>query len=254
LQRIRIGTSGWHYAHWRGPFYAQKLPAAKMLEFYCRRLRSVEINNSFYHLPARQTFREWKEGTPPDFLFAVKASRYITHMKKLKDPAEPLALFLSHAEGLGSKLGPVLFQLPPRWGRDASRLKDFLGALPRRHRYAFEFRDPSWFHPEIYSLLEQYNAAFCTFDLGGEESPRPLTADFAYLRLHGPAAQKYAGRYSRSQLRQWLRGAETWLDQGARQVFVYFDNDQAGFAALNALEFEAMAGRVEGKRPEGQSP
>jgi uncharacterized protein YecE (DUF72 family) len=211
-----------------------------MLEFYCRRLKTVEVNNSFYHLPARQTFRQWKEETPPDFLFAVKASRYITHMKKLKDPEEPLELFLSHAAGLASKLGPVLFQLPPRWGRNAARLKDFLGALPRRRRYAFEFRDPSWFHPEIYSLLGQYNAAFCVFDLAGQESPRPLTANFAYLRLHGPAAQKYAGRYSQSQLRQWLRAAEEWLEQGAREVFVYFDNDQAGFAALNAQELQTM--------------
>lgn len=240
LERIRIGTSGWHYAHWRGPFYPQKLPAVQMLDFYCRRLKTVEINNSFYHLPEKETFRQWQRETPEDFVLAVKASRYITHMKKLKDPEEPLKLFLSHAGRLGNKLGPILFQLPPRWGRDAGRLKDFLGALPKRYRYAFEFRDPSWFHPGIYALLEQRNAAFCVFDLAGQESPRLLTADFAYLRLHGPAAQKYAGRYTRTQLSDWLRCAEGWLKQGAGEVFIYFDNDEAGFAALNALELQAM--------------
>ncbi len=240
MERIRIGTSGWHYAHWRGPFYPEKLPSAQMLDFYCQRLKSVEINNSFYHLPAKETFRQWRRETPKDFVLAVKASRYITHMKKLKDPEEALTLFLSHAEELGSKLGPILFQLPPRWGRDAARARDFLKALPKRHRYAFEFRDASWFHDEIYALLEQHNAAFCVFDLAGEKSPRLLTADFAYLRLHGPAAEKYAGRYTRAQLRDWLRCATNWLAEGAREVFVYFDNDQAGYAALNALELHAM--------------
>jgi uncharacterized protein YecE (DUF72 family) len=164
-----------------------------MLEFYAGRLRTVEINNSFYHLPAKETFRQWKEHTPADFVFAVKASRYISHMKKLKDPAESVTRFLSQAEELGAKLGPILFQLPPHWGHDAGRLAKFLEALPRHHRYAFECRDPSWFHPEIYARLKQYHAAFCVFDLAATESPRLMTADFAYVRLHGPAAQKYAG-------------------------------------------------------------
>lgn len=240
---VLVGTSGWHYPHWRGPFYPEKLPAEKMLGFYAARLRTVEINNSFYHLPEKRTFRQWREQTPPGFLFAVKASRYITHMKKLKDPAEPLGLFLAHAERLGPKLGPVLFQLPPRWGRDPGRLAGFLEALPRRLRCAFEFRDPSWFHAEVYRRLEKHNAAFCVFDLGGEESPRLLTADFAYLRLHGPAAMKYAGRYTTRQLADWLRTIQEWQQQGARAVYVYFDNDQAGYAARNALELAAMVRR-----------
>ncbi len=240
--RIHVGTSGWHYAHWRGPFYPEALPSDRMLEFYTGRLRTVEVNNSFYHLPAQETFRQWKEHTPADFVFAVKASRYITHMKKLKDPAESVTRFLSHAEELGAKLGPILFQLPPHWGRDAGRLAAFLEALPRHHRYTFECRDASWFHPEIYALLRQYNAAFCVFDLAAMESPRVMTADFAYVRLHGPAAQKYAGCYTPRQLSGWLRSASNWLAQGAREVFVYFDNDQAGYAARNALELDELAG------------
>lgn len=241
--RIHIGTSGWHYAHWRGPFYPERFAGEDMLRFYCQRFRTVEINNSFYHLPAKKTFRQWRQHTPRGFLFAVKGSRYITHMKKLKDPRAGLRKFLSHAEGLGPKLGPILFQLPPRWGRDAGRLKDFLSALPRKHRYAFEFRDPSWFHRETYDLLEKHRAAFCVFDLAGMESPRPATTDFAYLRLHGPSEHKYQGRYTRKQLEGWLKTMQDWQRQGARRVHVYFDNDQAGYAALNALELAEMARR-----------
>lgn len=238
---IRVGTSGWHYPHWRGPFYPQKFPAQQMLDFYCQRLGTVEINNSFYHLPAKETFRQWRRQTPQKFLFAVKGSRYITHMKKLKEPKPALRRFLSHAGLLREKLGPILFQLPPRWGRDAARLKAFLAVLPKKHRYAFEFRDPSWFHPEIYALLEKHHAAFCVFDLAGLESPRLLTSDFAYLRLHGPSQQKYAGRYTRQQLADWLHTIRAWQRAGARTVYVYFDNDQAGYAALNALELAEMA-------------
>jgi uncharacterized protein YecE (DUF72 family) len=164
-------------------------------------------------------------------------------MKKLKDPRQPLRKFLAHAEELGPKLGPILFQLPPRWGRDAGRLAEFLRVLPPRHRYAFEFRDPSWFHREVYALLEKHNAAFCVFDLAGITSPRCLTADFAYLRLHGPSEYQYQGRYSRRQLRGWLKSIRRWQQQGARRVYVYFDNDQNGYAALNALELSGMLNR-----------
>lgn len=239
--RIHVGTSGWHYAHWLGPFYPEGLRSGEMLRFYCQRLRTVEINSSFYHLPRQGTFRAWQQATPRDFTFAVKASRYITHMKKLKDPEPALEKFLLHAGELGNKLGPILFQLPPYWRRDAARLEEFLHALPKQRRFAFEFRDPSWFHEEVYSLLRQHTAAFCVFDLAGQQSPALLTADFAYLRLHGPSEFKYAGRYSRAQLRSWLRCAESWLAEGAQEVFVYFDNDEAGYAALNAQELQQMA-------------
>lgn len=241
--KFQVGTSGWHYSHWRGSFYPSRIRSADMLAFYCERLATVEINNSFYHLPARETFRQWRRQTPPGFCFAVKGSRYITHMKKLKDPRQAVRKFFAHIRELGPKLGPILFQLPPRWGRDVARLRDFLRSLPPRHRYAFEFRDSSWFDSEVYTLLEKYNAALCVFDLAGFQSPLALTADFVYLRLHGPAAQAYAGRYTRAQLRGWLGRCRQWLKQGAREVFVYFDNDQAGYAGRNALELQRMLSR-----------
>jgi len=237
---IHIGTSGWHYPHWHGVFYPAEMPARELLGFYCQHFHTVEINNSFYHLPARQTFRLWYQQTPKNFCFAVKASRYITHMKKLKDAQQPVAVFLSHVRGLKEKLGPILFQLPPRWRRDPERLSQFLEALPRGYRYAFEFRDPSWFHEETYAQLRRRNAAFCVYDLAGQTSPRLLTADFAYLRLHGPSAFKYQGRYSRRQLAAWWRTVQGWLREvGA--IYVYFDNDQNGYAALNAQELRQLA-------------
>lgn len=211
----------------------------QMLDFYSQRLSTVEINNSFYRLPSKEAFHLWRQATPEQFLFAVKASRYITHLKKLRDPEQPLKKFMSRAMALGPKMGPILFQLPGGWRRDVARLDRFLQALPERLRCAFEFRDPSWFHPETYASLERHNAAFCVFDLGGQQSPKLMTASFAYLRLHGPEERKYCGRYTPSQLRGWLRCCNSWLEKGAEQVFVYFDNDQAGYAALNALELQA---------------
>lgn len=242
--QIHVGTSGWHYAHWRGRFYPEHLPAERMLRFYCQRFHTVEINSSFYHLPERKTFRSWARQTPANFFFAVKASRYLTHMKKLKEPRAALQRFLSHARGLGAKLGPILCQLPPRWGRDAGRLACFLEALPKEQRAAFEFRDPSWFHPDIYALLEKHRAAFCVYDLAGLESPRRLTTDFAYLRLHGPSPERYAGCYTRRQLGGWLEICHKWIGQGAAKVYVYFDNDQGGYAARNALELQELAGQI----------
>jgi len=239
---ILVGTSGWHYAHWKGPFYPEKMPADRMFAFYCRRFRTVEINNSFYRLPSKETFRNWRKQAPEEFKFSLKASRYITHMKKLKDPEEALEKFLSAASGLGSKLGVVLFQLPPHWAKDTARLAAFLAALPQRLRVAFEFRHASWFHDDVYGTLAKHRAAFCAFDMAGEQSPHPLIGKFGYLRLHGPSEHKYGGRSSEAQLRQWLEICDNWLKDGAQQVFVFFDNDQAGYAAINALELQAMVG------------
>jgi uncharacterized protein YecE (DUF72 family) len=183
---IYIGTSGWHYDSWRGPFYPEDMQAEDFLGYYAARFQTVEINNTFYQLPGTDTFVRWSDTVPAGFIFAVKASQYITHMKKMKDPEEPLTNFLGRVETLGAKLGPVLFQLPPRWHFDEERLLSFLRVLPEAHQYAFEFRDPSWFNEEAYSLLEKHNAAFCIYDLAGRTSPERITSDFAYVRLHGP--------------------------------------------------------------------
>lgn len=242
-EKVHIGTSGWHYAHWRGPFYPEDIHDDEMLSHYIQHFRTVEINNSFYHLPTRQTFKLWHDQVPSRFTFAIKASRYITHMKKLRDPEAASQKFFDHVGSLGKKAGPILFQLPPHWHCDTNRLKTFLEILPDKYRFAFEFRDTTWFNDDTSALLKEHNAAVCVYDLAGQKSPEKLTADFAYLRLHGPAEQKYSGRYTRPQLRRWLDLCAEWLKTGARQIFVYFDNDQAGYAALNALEMQEMAGK-----------
>lgn len=237
---IRVGTSGWHYAHWKGPFYPEKMSSGDFLAFYSERFRTVEINNSFYRLPEARTFREWRDATPDGFLFSVKASRYITHMKKLKDPGGPVRKFLRRAEALGGKLGPVLFQLPPRWTRDPERLDSFLGTLPEGIRGAFEFRDPTWFVPEVYRILEDHGAAFCIYDLDGSVSPEEVTADFVYVRLHGPVG-KYGGSYTPRKLSEWAGAISAWARQG-KDVYCYFDNDAQGYAVLNAAKLREMLG------------
>lgn len=234
--RTHIGTSGWVYPHWRGVFYPEGLPEAEWLDFYARHFHTVELNNSFYRLPSRAQFANWAAGSPAGFLFAVKASRYITHMKKLKSAAGSLQRLLGAMQGLADKAGPLLFQLPPRWHCDTDRLEAFLRALPPGLRVAFEFRDPSWHVPRVYALLAAHNAAFCVFDLAGRRSPRVRTADFLYLRLHGPGAA-YRGRYGRRALRQW---AHWLLESGAGEAFVYFDNDQAAHAPRDALSLSGL--------------
>ncbi|MGZ4855812.1 MAG: DUF72 domain-containing protein [Candidatus Angelobacter sp.] len=236
---IRIGTSGYHYKHWVGTFYPPKTPASKMLAYYVRHFDTVELNNSFYRLPTIAAFESWRDAVPGNFVFAVKASRFITHNKKLKDPENALDNLLPRAEHLGNKLGPVLFQLPPRWKVNLERLEGLLEILPREHRYAFEFRELSWMTPEVNRLLKRYNAAFCIYELAAYRSSFDITADFAYVRLHGPDAGKYQGRYSKAQLREWARRIEEWSAK-LKAIYIYFDNDQAGYAAQNALELKQM--------------
>ncbi len=235
---VRIGTSGWHYKHWLRTFYPERLPASKMLEFYYEHFDTVEINNSFYKLPNVGTFACWREVTPPGFLFAVKASRFITHNKKLKDPQNALENFLPRAEALGKKLGPILFQLPPHWKMNLERLEEFLQALPRYHRYTFEFREPSWHDEKTYTLLRRYNAAYCIHEIAGFHTPVEVTADWTYIRLHGPGA-KYQGSYEQKILRAWAERIHGWSST-LKAIYVYFDNDQAAFAAHNALELNRM--------------
>jgi uncharacterized protein YecE (DUF72 family) len=235
---IHIGTSGWHYNHWRGPFYPEKFSAARMLEYYTRHFRTVEINNSFYRLPPENAVEQWCDSTPAGFCFAMKGSRFITHMKKLKDPAEAIGRFMERADLLGKKLGPIVFQLPPWWELNLPRLEEFLENLPKRHRYAFELRNETWRVEAVYRLLRKYNAAFCVYELAGYQSEFTLTANFSYVRLHGPAGA-YAGSYDRDKLREWAKRIRAWM-RDLRAVYVYFDNDQQGFAVNNALELQEL--------------
>jgi uncharacterized protein YecE (DUF72 family) len=243
---IRIGTSGFHYKHWIGPFYPPKTPASKMLDFYLPHFDTVEINNSFYRLPTAEAFDAWREATPADFAFAVKASRFITHNKKLKDPEHALENLLPRAAHLGPKLGPILFQLPPHWRVNPERLESLLEILPRDLRYTFEFRELSWITPAIIPILTKFNAAFCIYELAGYHSPLHITADFAYVRLHGSSRGKYQGSYSSERLNFWARLIETWAAD-LKAIYVYFDNDQAGYAAANALTLKNTILRNEQK-------
>jgi uncharacterized protein YecE (DUF72 family) len=235
---IRIGTSGWTYPHWRGPFYPKDLPDDHRLPFYAERLASVEINNSFYHLPERKTLEHWREATPAGFVFTAKASRYITHMKKLKDADESVPNFMDRIDILGDKLGAILFQLPPRWRANLDRLQSFLGILDGDHRYALEFRDESWFDDRVYDLLEQHGCAFCIYELAGRQSPKQVTADFVYVRLHGPG-EAYEGNYDAIALSGWAGALSSWASSG-KDVFCYFDNDEAGYAPHNAVQLAKM--------------
>ena len=238
--RVRIGTSGWHYPHWKGRFYPAGLRPAEQLAHYARTFDTVEVNNSFYKLPTAAAVTTWRASVPAAFTFAVKASRYLTHMKKLADPAEPLARFLPVVEGLGPQLGPILFQLPPRWRANPGRLAALLALLPARHRYAFELRDPSWWTPAIEALLAAHGVAQCVHDIEGEVSPLVVTARFVYVRLHGPG-EKYRGRYGADAIAAWAGRVRAWRARGL-DAYVYFDNDEAGYAALDARELLAAVG------------
>ncbi|WP_322520670.1 DUF72 domain-containing protein [Guyparkeria halophila] len=214
------------------------MPTAEWLSFYARHFSSVEINATFYRLPSPETLATWRDAVPADFRFAVKASRYITHLKKLKDPQSSIAAFFERIDRLGDRLGPILFQLPPRWHANIERLSAFLDALPDGYRYAFEFRDPSWWDAAVTDLLAKQGAAFCVFDLDGQTSPFIETADFVYLRWHG-AAGPYRGGYSDAQLRSLAQRFRGWLGEG-RAIHAYFDNDTEAQAPRDAKRLRAM--------------
>lgn len=226
-----IGTSGWQYRHWRGIFYPEKLKTNEWLAFYSRQFDCVEVNSTFYRLPGREAIVRWRESVPPGFVFAVKAPRRITHFKKLKNCEDALEELFHRLEAFGDALGPVLFQLPPRWRCNARRLADFLDMLPEDRRLAFEFRDPTWHNDEIYALLAARSAAFCIFDSGGVTSPTTTTGDLVYVRLHGPGTA-YTGSYRAPRLRAWVDRAVAW-NRAAKEVFVFFDNDEKGYAVRN---------------------
>jgi uncharacterized protein YecE (DUF72 family) len=229
---IRIGTSGWHYSHWSGPFYPAELPKNKWLEFYSRHFDTVEINNTFYHQPKPQTFKNWQKQAPKDFLFTVKANRFITHIKRLKDVEEPLERFFTGAQLLKKNLGPILYQLPPSMHKDLDRLKAFLQILPEGRIAVFEFRHNSWYCEDTYKLLDKFNTGFCIHDLVGVPTPRIITGSVVYLRFHGPTG-RYQGNYTKAMLKNWAE----WIKEHTQEVhsvYAYFNNDISGHAIKNA--------------------
>jgi uncharacterized protein YecE (DUF72 family) len=236
--RIYIGTSGWHYKHWKGVFYPEDTRDDEQFALYAEHFQTVEINNSFYKLPDASTFTNWRKASPKRFLFAVKASRYITHMVKLKANKQSLRKFFTRVVKLEEKLGPILFQLPPRWKVNTERLASFLSQLPSGHRYAFEFRDQTWYTEEVLDLLKKWNCAFCIYHLERHLSPLEVTADFVYIRLHGPG-NKYQGSYNKRALQTWAGRCREWL-KNKKDVYIYFDNDQAGYAVKNAQQLQAL--------------
>ena len=241
--RFRVGCSGWQYLHWRGSFYPRDLAVGLFLEHYASVFETVEVNNSFYRLPEASTFEAWKERVPSDFLFAVKASRYLTHMKKLKGPEEPLSRFFERARSLGRKLGPVLYQLPPRWPKNIDRLEEFLAALPKRRRHVVEFREPSWYAEDTYRALEQAGITLCLHDLHGSEAPKRFVGPFVYVRFHG-SGKKYGGRYPDSAVGEWAERLAGQVRRG-RDVYAYFNNDWGGHAPRDAVRLrEAIERRL----------
>jgi uncharacterized protein YecE (DUF72 family) len=233
LGAARVGCSGWQYKHWRGDFYHTDLPQLRWFEHYASVFDTVEINNSFYRLPEAATFATWARRAPPRFLFAVKASRFLTHMKKLKDPEEPLDRLFSRMCPLGRHLGPVLYQLPPGWNLDRGRLEHFLQALPRNARHVMEFREPSWYAEDALRLLEKHRVALCLHDMRGSATGRERIGPFVYVRFHGSEGT-YGGSYSDARLRDWAGWLAAQRELGA-DVFAYFNNDVGGHAPRNAL-------------------
>lgn len=243
MAEIRVGTSGYHYKHWLGRYYPAGTKPSGMLAHYLHDFDTVELNNTFYQLPSGSTFDAWRDATPRDFLYAVKGSRFITHMIKLKDAQRGLTNFMPRAERLGRKLGPILWQLPPGWKVNAERLEEFLSLLPPKHRYTFELRNQTWMTDAVFEVLQKYNAAFCIYELAGYQSPLEITADWTYIRLHGPTAFKYQGSYSDAQLGEWARRIRGW-SRRMKAVYVYFDNDDSAYAVDDALTLKRLLGKL----------
>ena len=246
----RIGCSGWNYKHWRGNFYPTALPLREWFGEYARVFDTVEINNTFYRLPESSTFELWREKAPDDFLYAIKASRFITHLKRLGEPEEPVTRLFERACQLRAHLGPVLYQLPSNFRCDLKRLDDFLALLPRtlgeingtpadhEIRHVFEFRHPSWYGEETQAVLRAHGVVMCLHDKAGSAVFEPIDTPFLYVRFHGPGG-RYFGRYDRPRLQHWAsRLAEQW--RAGRDVFAYFNNDPEGMAVINAQELRAL--------------
>lgn len=227
-----IGTSGWQYKHWRGVFYPDRLKVREWLAYYAEQFDCVEVNSTFYRLPGREAIAAWRDSVPSGFVFAVKAPRRITHFKKLKNCGVELDTLFGQLEAFGDSMGPVLFQLPPRWRCNIRRLESFLDALPSNHRSVFEFRDPTWHNDEVYALLASRSVTFCVFDGGGGAAPIIAAGDLVYVRLHGPGTA-HTGTYRAPGLRNWVDRAHGW-NRRSKEVFLFFDNDERAYAVKNA--------------------
>jgi uncharacterized protein YecE (DUF72 family) len=239
MARVLIGTSGWHYDSWRGPFYPADLPTKAKLQYYASQFQTAELNAVFYRTPTRDAVRSWEEQTGKDFVFTWKASKFITHWKRLSaSSVNSLELMEDRLSLLGQKVGSVLFQLPPNLQADADRLSAFLRLLSSKRRYSFEFRHPSWYSPRIIRLLSEENVSLCISDHHDAPAPWKRTADFVYLRGHGPGGQ-YKGHYSSVTLAAWAKRITSWKAQGC-DVLVYFDNDQKSAAPVDALKLKQM--------------
>ena len=229
--KLRLGTSGYHYDHWKEVFYPRNLPTKSWFAYYARHFDTVEINNTFYHLPQAQSFDAWREQASPNFCYALKFSRYGSHLKRLQEPHASITKFLDRASRLRECLGPILVQLPPHWTPDPARLAGFLKAAPSAYRWAIEFRDPRWLCDEVYAILRRSAAALCIHDLIADH-PRYLTADWTCLRFHGVSS---GGSYTRQALTAHATQIDQYLADGL-DVFAYFNNDAHGCAVQNAAD------------------
>ncbi|MBM3497290.1 MAG: DUF72 domain-containing protein [Armatimonadetes bacterium] len=238
---MRVGTSGWTYPHWLGTFYPPELKPRDLLPAYCRLFDSVELNYSFYHLPRVSTLAGLWKNTPADFLFSVKAHRYLTHRLQLEAAGEPLANIVRRASLLQEKLGPILFQFPEKFQCDIERLAGFLELLPPWLRFTFEFRHASWFREGVYDLLKRRRCALTLADTPEFPNVLELTADFVYCRLHGSRVL-YGSCYTEEELQVWATRAREW-SAGGRDVFIYFDNDFLAHAPRNALRLREILGQ-----------
>lgn len=239
MARVLIGTSGWHYDSWRGPFFPKGLLLKDQLRYYATQFATAELNGVFYRTPTPEAVQGWREQTDDAFVFAWKASKFITHWKRLsQNCVNSLELLEDRLSLLGHKAGPILFQLPPNFGADADRLRSFLKLLARKRLYSFEFRHPSWYQPAIFRLLSQHNIALCLSDHHDAPAPWRRTADFVYIRGHGPQG-RYKGHYSAAALAEWARRIKSWKRQGY-DVYVYFDNDQKSAAPADALKLQSL--------------
>ncbi|MFH1366728.1 MAG: DUF72 domain-containing protein [Patescibacteria group bacterium] len=237
-RKIYIGTSGWQYKHWYEVFYPEDVKSDGLLQYYSQHFKSVELNASFYHLPKPEVFQGWYKKTPNDFLFSVKASRYITHIKKLRDFEEGGTRFIEAAKELKEKLGPILFQLPPFLKANKEVLETAIKILPKDYKYAFEFRHGSWFTPEIYDILKKHNVALVMADSPNFPLKKEITADFIYLRFHG-SKSLYGSKYTEEELNSWAKDIMAWQKQGM-DIYAYFNNDAEGYAVENAKQLENL--------------